>query len=261
MAPRSGDFSAARVMRYRTVQPATDARILARNLGIRHARGEIVVLEREAAVPQRAVHPRGERVEGIGERLVDVGLGMGEGDAALLGRHREMEHARLIQATARELFAQINLPRAMEREFAAQWLDWASTLHDIGRDIAHSGYHKHGAYILDNADLPGFSRPDQQVLALLVRAHRRKFPMRLFRDLPPLLEESVKQLALILRTAVLVHRSRVLTVAPRIRIRIQPGSLSLGFPPGWLDAHPLTVADLEQEASFLSLVDINLTFA
>lgn len=175
--------------------------------------------------------------------------------------HVEMEHARLIQGTTRELFAQINLPSEMEREVAAQWLDWASTLHDIGRDIAHSGYHKHGAYILDNADLPGFSRSDQQVLALLVRSHRRKFQVRLFKELPPSLEEGVKQLALILRVAVLVHRSRVLTVAPRIRIRIQPGTLSLAFPPGWLDQHPLTVADLEQEAFFLSLVDIRLTFA
>jgi len=99
--------------------------------------------------------------------------------------HVEMEHARQIQGTARELFAQINLPSEMEREVAAQWLDWASILHDIGRDIAHSGYHKHGAYILDNADLPGFSRPDQQILALLVRSHRRKFHVRLFKDLPP----------------------------------------------------------------------------
>ena len=149
----------------------------------------------------------------------------------------------------------------MEREVAAQWLDWASILHDIGRDIAHSGYHKHGAYILDNADLPGFSRPDQQILALLVRSHRRKFQVRLFKDLPPTLEEGVKHLALILRVAVLVHRSRVLTAAPRIRIRIQPGTLSLGFPPGWLDEHPLTVADLEQEVLFLSQVEISLTFA
>jgi exopolyphosphatase / guanosine-5'-triphosphate,3'-diphosphate pyrophosphatase len=175
--------------------------------------------------------------------------------------HVEMEHARLIQSTARELFAQINLPTEMDREVAAQWLDWASILHDIGRDIAHSGYHKHGAYILENADLPGFSRPDQQVIALLVRAHRRKFPERLFKDLPQPLETGLRQLALLLRIAVLVHRSRALQVTPRIKIRIQPGQVTLGFPTGWLDAHPLTVADLEQEVQLLDQVHVALSFA
>jgi len=108
--------------------------------------------------------------------------------------HVEMEHARLIQGTVRELFAQINLPSEMEREVAAQWLDWASQVHEIGMQISHTDYHKHGAYIMDNADLPGFSRSDQQVLALLVRGHRRKFPVRLFKELPPPLEEGVKHL-------------------------------------------------------------------
>jgi exopolyphosphatase/guanosine-5'-triphosphate,3'-diphosphate pyrophosphatase len=175
--------------------------------------------------------------------------------------HVEMEHARQIQRTSRDLLAQINLPGDLEREVAIQWMEWASALHDIGRDIAHSGYHKHGAYVLENADLPGFSRSDQKVIALLVRAHRRKFPERLFKELPIPLEDGVKQLALLLRIAVLIHRSRSLTDPPRIRIRIQPGNLVLGFPPGWLEGHPLTVADLEQETIYLAQVNINLSFA
>lgn len=175
--------------------------------------------------------------------------------------HVEMEHARLIRATARDLLAQINLPSDMEREVAAQWLDWAAILHDIGRDIAHSGYHKHGAYILENADLPGFSLPDQKIIALLVRAHRRKFPERLFKELPPHLNEGLRQLALLLRIATLIHRSRSLVVTPRIRIRIQQGGITVAFPAGWLEEHPLTVADLEQEVQFLSLVNIELMYA
>jgi exopolyphosphatase / guanosine-5'-triphosphate,3'-diphosphate pyrophosphatase len=175
--------------------------------------------------------------------------------------HVEMEHARLIQGTSRDLLAQINLPIDMDREVATQWMEWAAALHDIGRDIAHSGYHKHGAYILENADLPGFSRFDQQVIALLVRSHRRKFHERLFKTLPAQIEDGVKQIALLLRIAVLVHRSRALTIPPKIRLRIQPGSLVLGFPPGWLDEHPLTVADLEQEALYLAQVNISLTFS
>jgi len=57
-------------------------------------------------------------------------------------------------------------------EAATHRLTWAARMHEIGISIAHSGFHKHGAYILENADMPGFSRTDQIHLAALVRASR-----------------------------------------------------------------------------------------
>ena len=57
-------------------------------------------------------------------------------------------------------------------EAARHRLAWAAKLHEVGISIAHSGFHKHGAYILENADMPGFSRMDQANLAALVRASR-----------------------------------------------------------------------------------------
>ena len=53
-------------------------------------------------------------------------------------------------------------------------LRWAARLHEIGLDVAHSGYHRHGAYLLENADMPGFPREEQRLLARLVGGHRRK---------------------------------------------------------------------------------------
>ena len=53
-------------------------------------------------------------------------------------------------------------------------LRWAARLHEIGLDVAHSGYHRHGAYLLANADMPGFPREEQQLLAVMVGSHRRK---------------------------------------------------------------------------------------
>lgn len=55
-------------------------------------------------------------------------------------------------------------------------LAWAARLHEAGLTISHSLYHKHGGYLVRNADLLGFSTSEQQRLAVLVRAHRRKFP-------------------------------------------------------------------------------------
>lgn len=53
-------------------------------------------------------------------------------------------------------------------------LVWAARLHEVGAHISHSDYHKHGAYILDNADLPGFSLPELHRLSQLVLGHRGK---------------------------------------------------------------------------------------
>lgn len=174
--------------------------------------------------------------------------------------HIEQEHARLIDRSARLLFDQIALPSGSNRAQAEQWLSWAALLHDIGRDIAHSGYHKHGAYILENADLPGFSRSDQRILALLVRAHRRKFPIRLMRELAGSQYETVKRLSLVLRLAVLVHRSRSLQISPSMTLAVESGQVRLDFQRGWLALHPLTLADLEEEAQALFAVGIQLAF-
>ncbi len=74
------------------------------------------------------------------------------------------------------MLAQLNLSRTeQDHESIVQFLDWAAELHEIGRDIAHSQYHKHGAYIIENGDLAGFSQRDQLLLATLVRSHRKKF--------------------------------------------------------------------------------------
>ena len=54
------------------------------------------------------------------------------------------------------------------RPASAQLLEWAGLLHELGYTVSHIGFHKHGAYILENADMPGFSAQEQQRLALLV---------------------------------------------------------------------------------------------
>ena len=68
---------------------------------------------------------------------------------------------------------------------ARQLLAWAARLHEIGMVVSYSGYHKHGAYLVANTDMPGFSRDEQAVLSKLIRTHRRKLAA-LFRDVPPL---------------------------------------------------------------------------
>ena len=155
-----------------------------------------------------------------------------------------------VESTARAIFGQISGSWGLDDEDAAQ-LAWAARLHEAGLAISHSQYHKHGEYLVRNADLLGFSTTEQQLLAALVRAHRRKFPEAEFAALPKTDAGKARQLALILRLAVMLNRSRTPAALPPIAVTATEKGLNLSFPRGWLAAHPLTAADLAQEREYL----------
>ena len=83
--------------------------------------------------------------------------------------HVDTHQAVRVTALAVRLFDQLQADATTDTANLRAFLQWAAQLHEIGISIAHSGYHKHGAYILANADMPGFSRMDQALLARLVR--------------------------------------------------------------------------------------------
>jgi exopolyphosphatase/guanosine-5'-triphosphate,3'-diphosphate pyrophosphatase len=140
-------------------------------------------------------------------------------------------------------------------------LGWAARLHEIGLAISHSQFQKHGAYILANADLPGFSQQQQAVLAALVRGHRRKLPIDALDALPDNTRECVRRLCVLLRLAVLLHRGRSCVAQPDVRLSTAGSLLTLGFPEGWLEHRPLTRFELEEEATYLKAWGFSLSFA
>src|SRR4029079_20122 len=135
-----------------------------------------------------------------------------------------------------------------------QPLRWAARLHEIGLDVAHSGYHRHGAYLLANADMAGFPREEQKLLAIMVGSHRKKPAIEEADELTPPWDQRAPAMTLLLRIAVLLHRGRSSVALPDIRLATKPDSLEMRFPPGWLDDHPLTVADLQSEIESLKSV-------
>ncbi|HEB80974.1 MAG TPA: Ppx/GppA family phosphatase, partial [Chromatiales bacterium] len=166
--------------------------------------------------------------------------------------------AERVRRTALELMAQAAEPWALDEETSERLLGWAAELHEIGLGIAHSGHHKHAAYVLANADLAGFSRRDQVLLATLVRAHRRKFPAAVLAQLPASWVHDATRLSILLRLSVVLHRSRSPHPPPPLRLIAAGKSLALIFPGAWLEQHPLTQADLEQEAVYLKAAGYEL---
>jgi exopolyphosphatase/guanosine-5'-triphosphate,3'-diphosphate pyrophosphatase len=139
-------------------------------------------------------------------------------------------------------------------------LGWAARLHEVGLTIGHSQYQKHGAYLVRHADLSGFTRQEQAVLAALVLGHRRKFPIQEFLALPQPVRDCSRYLCVILRLAVLMHRGRSPTSKPYPMLTADGDRLQLGFPDDWLEHHPQTRLELEQEADRLLAADIRLEF-
>jgi exopolyphosphatase/guanosine-5'-triphosphate,3'-diphosphate pyrophosphatase len=130
-------------------------------------------------------------------------------------------------------------------------LQWAARLHEIGLDVAHSGYHRHGAYLLENADMPGFPREEQRLLARLVGGHRRRLDIEGVEELVPPWDSRAQYLIVLLRLAVLLHRGHSPEPLPLIELSATPKSLEVQFPPRWLKDHPLTSEDLQQETEYL----------
>lgn len=165
--------------------------------------------------------------------------------------HADSAQAGRVAATASVLFQQVRDDWDLGAEHQ-QLLGWAAQLHELGLDIAHAHYHRHGAYVLENADMPGFPREEQRVLARLVLGHRRRLERESFQDLPPEWQRPALRLTLLLRLAALFHRSRIDTALPELRLRVHGRSMELQLPQGWLASNPLTLADLERERAFLA---------
>lgn len=154
--------------------------------------------------------------------------------------------ARRVESTALALFDQLVTTWKLDAE-AREWLSWAARVHEIGLAIAHSQHHHHGAYILRNADLAGFSRQEQQLLATIVQSHRRKPDKSQFSALPQRYRQLARQITALLRLAVLFRRARRAESLPPLRLAATSQRLRLALPAAWLEQHPLSQADLEQE--------------
>ena len=159
-----------------------------------------------------------------------------------------------VKQTALDFFDQIEDAGHASLSSHRQLLGWAADLHEIGMDISHSAYHKHGSYLLSHMDMPGFSRSEQAQLAVLVGMHRRKIAGTSV--------NRMTTLGVLLRLSAVIHRHRSIAKMPVMSVTINAGeSLSLvrlHIDPEYLQEHPLTQLDLENEIQMLKGINITL---
>jgi exopolyphosphatase/guanosine-5'-triphosphate,3'-diphosphate pyrophosphatase len=181
-------------------------------------------------------------------------------ESAMKRWNLDIEHAVNVTTTVRYLYEQVSAAWKLNEEHA-DLLSWAAMLHEIGLQISHGAYHKRGAYVLMHADLPGFSRQEQALLATLVLCHRSKFRQAEFDELIKPARKPGRRLCVLLRLAVLLHRGRTGEQVPDVEIEAEKNNVTLHFPPGWLEQHSLSHADLDKERNYLQDAGISLEFS
>ena len=167
--------------------------------------------------------------------------------------HVDAAQAARVQELALRIYDQLAGKGVTEDDPDRALLGWAARLAEVGLSIAHAQYHKHSAYVLSNADMPGFSRVEQQRLARIVLAHRGKLEKvrsdgledgdwnlvfalrhRIHAAAPaharaaPGVSRDRGRFALLARTAEVLARAEC---ADRRRARIRGGAMGSGRPP------------------------------
>jgi exopolyphosphatase/guanosine-5'-triphosphate,3'-diphosphate pyrophosphatase len=160
-------------------------------------------------------------------------------------------HAERVSLLATQLYEQVAKKWQINDEDCKHRLQWACKMHEVGLAIAHSSFQKHSAYLLEHSDLPGFSREEQLVLSVMVRGQRKSFPAKYIAQLPDELQDSTEKLTMLLRLSMVFNRGRSEQTDTTVSLKVDESTLQLSLPEGWLAQHPLTKADLAQEAKYL----------
>ncbi len=177
---------------------------------------------------------------------------------ALMGRYNaDPKQAERVVNTAQQLFDGVAGALNLTTE-DSDLLRRAAYLHEIGLAISHGGYHRHGAYLLQHSDIPGFSQIDQNHLSHLVSHHRRKLRADAKNDVMKVGGSHLLYLCLLLRLAVLLNHSRSDQMLPAIELSVVNGQQWQLSVSGDAKQWPLLVADLHDEQVQFKNWDIEL---
>jgi exopolyphosphatase/guanosine-5'-triphosphate,3'-diphosphate pyrophosphatase len=172
--------------------------------------------------------------------------------------HVDSHQVARVNEVAMHLFAQVRDAWELHQPACETLLRWACSIHELGLQISHRKHHHHGAYIISNADLPGFSFLEQQQLATLVLYHRKKMKIRDNIVSSERLTKPLRALCVILRLAVLFCRERVGSGLPHVMLEPREGGFVMKVKEEWLESRPLMRADLEAERKMLSFAEIDM---
>ena len=171
----------------------------------------------------------------------------------------DIEQAKRVLNTTQTIYQHVAKDWKVKNKELQNLLGWAALLHEVGLQINSRGVQRHSAYVLANAEMPGFNQEQQTLISTLVRFHRKKIRVTEIEEFSNYDPEQVYKLIVLLRLGALLNIRRQDNILPDLVLQYDGNTLNLQFPSNWLDTDALFRADLETEIGYLAALDIKLT--
>lgn len=155
----------------------------------------------------------------------------------------DQNQALRVKKAALTFFSQLRLKPTPVHQDLEKALGWAADLHEVGLSIAHNDFHKHTAYVLEHADMPGFSRDDQALLAFLTLEQLGKLDK--LKD--QLIAKEQRLTLLCLRLSIMLMRRRDNVDPLPLRLHADQTGATIYTDKKWIAAHPLSEFSLRAE--------------
>jgi exopolyphosphatase / guanosine-5'-triphosphate,3'-diphosphate pyrophosphatase len=172
--------------------------------------------------------------------------------ARALARKFHVDEARANRAAddAARLFTQLK-PAG---EAWNKLLPWSALLHEVGLVVSQTGYHKHAAYMIENADLPGFTAREQKMMARLILAQKGNL-RKVAAELP---DPDFAKAVLALRIALLLLHARIGAEPGELKLRMK-SRIELEIRRDWLGRHPTLSYWIEKEQEWWDEVGVDFS--
>lgn len=163
--------------------------------------------------------------------------------------HVDAARASRVAADAAALYAQLK-PAA---DGYVRLLYWSAWMHEVGMVVSQTGYHKHAAYMVENADLPGFTAREQRTMGRLILA--QKGNLRKLGD--ALSDSDFAKAVLALRVAILLMHARIELAPDQLRLRMK-NRIDIEASRELLAAHPTISYWIEKEQEWWDEVGVDV---
>ncbi|WP_340680208.1 exopolyphosphatase [Paraglaciecola sp.] len=196
----------------------------------------------------------------MGDQLAQTDIRQRSADSLATRYDVDIDHAKRVLKTTMDLYQHVRKSWDINHPELKSLLGWAALLHEVGLQINTRGVQRHSGYILQNIDLPGFGQEQQNLLATLIRFHRKKIRSSEIVEFTLLQQHQVYRLLALLRLGILLNIKRQDDILPEITIDVDDKNITLGFPCDWLAQKPVFSADLEREQDYLKEISLKLQY-
>lgn len=175
--------------------------------------------------------------------------------------HIDKAHASRVTQQALHLYDCYADKWQLNNDNLKQLLASAAHLHEVGLLLSYKYHQRHGAYIIQHADLPGFDQTERQLIVTLISQYKGDIDASSLDKLAITDSQTSAKLLAIFRLAVILCRRRQDDVLPEYKTNIDGKAIELCLPKSWISSHPLIADELLQENEHLSALNLRLVIA